>query len=441
MFLRSLLYHEFQGNVYPVNSRESEVMGLKAYPSILNIPDDVDLAVVTIPGQAVPEVIEQCVQKKVKFVIIHTAGFAEVGLAGLAIQEKILRGIEGKAIRIVGPNCMGIFCPESKINMIVPFYGLLPEFTPPSLDVGDISFMGQSGWSNEAFILEGNKRGLRCSKVVSIGNQLDLTIADYLEYFGADPNTRLIGAYVEGMKDGQIFLERAREVSRHKPIIVWKGGRTNAGARAAASHTGALASSSAICEGAFKQVGIIEAQSLWDIMDTAVAFAAPYLPQGRRVGILSEAGGGAVASADLCEAYGLEVPTLSPDVQDELRKIFDNIYGPSFSAVKNPVDPILWPPWDKYSYYFSSLKSIARDVDVLLVITYHPLNDEDFIPVAEEVRDAVKKPIFVVHTFPSTQARGLELCTVRGIPAYPTVEGAIKGISGLTQYAQYLRMS
>jgi acyl-CoA synthetase (NDP forming) len=322
---------------------------------------------------------------------------------------------------------MGIYNPYVGLNTIIPFVDL-------PLERGDVAFVGQSGWASETFIISGYDRGLRISRAISSGNQSDLGTADYVEYFGNDPKTKVIAAYVEGIREGHRLFQVAREVSKRKPVIIWKAGRTKAGARAVASHTGSLAGSDQIYDGAFRQAGIIRAEHLEELIDLTVAFAPPHPPSGNRVGILVEAGGGAVAAADACESQGLEVSPLPTEVKEELKDYLRGINSPS-STIRNPVD-LIWPPFSEFSRILPRcLEIMAKAVDILLMVTYYPLTDEPFADGIRELGMRMKKPIFVVPTYPSRQSQGLGLYTQRGIPAFPTPERAAKAISVLVQYS------
>ncbi len=425
-FMRSLVDNGFRGQLYPINPRESQVLGLTSFPSVLDTPGEVDLAVMTIRAQATEEAMSQCAQKGVKFVVMHAAGFGETGNQGRELEDKVIQIAHQGGVRVVGPNCMGIYSPEARLNTIIPFVDL-------PMEMGNVAFVGQSGWASEAFIVSGYDRGLRLSRVINSGNQSDLDIVDYLQYFGADPSTEVIAAYVEGIKRGRDFLMIAGEVSKRKPVIVWKSGRTVAGARAVASHTGSLAGSDLVNSGAFRQAGIIRAQNMEELIDFAVAFSCPYPPLGNRVGIVVEAGGGAVAAADACESLGLQILPLPTEVQDELRDYLNEIKSPSH-AVKNPVD-LVWPPVTEYSTVLQrSLEIVGKAVDALLAVTYYPLTDPVYAQGMREVLERVRKPVFVVVPYPTRQGEGLSLYTQKGMPAFPSAERAAKALSILIEY-------
>ena len=217
--LKGLITNNFKGTLYPVNPRESEILGLRSYPTVTDIPGEVDLAIIAVSARLVPQVMSECGQKGIKFAVVHSAGFAELGAQGQALEKETLDIAQHSGIRFVGPNCMGLCCTEVRLNTIRPGTRLIDGS-------GCVAFLGQSGWVSQNFIGMGNERGLRFSKVVSVGNQADLSIEDFLEYLGADAQTRVIGCYIEGIKQGRKFMQLVRQISPTKPIIVWKAGRT-----------------------------------------------------------------------------------------------------------------------------------------------------------------------------------------------------------------------
>jgi acyl-CoA synthetase (NDP forming) len=431
MFLSSLLQDGYKGIIYPINRKESEIMSLKAYPSVLDIPGDVDLAVMAIPARSVPQVMAECARKRVRFAVVHSAGFSELGAAGKELEQQMLEAARAGGIRVVGPNCMGIVSPRVNINTIAP-YTRLP------METGGVSFVGQSGWACEIMLRLGSERGLRFSGVISIGNQSDLSIEDFLEYFGNDTETRVIAFYIEGIKQANRFFKLAEEISPKKPIIVWKGGSSDFGARAAASHTGSIAGNYALFEAISRQKGIINAQSLEELMDMAVAFSCPCLPKGNEVGLLIGAGGGAVASSDGCARAGLNVSPLPQDVQQRLREFLKDKIPPS-PNLTNPVD-LVWTPFDETTLIYTTCLEIMADVvDSCLMICYAHINDEWFLTRLQSIRDQVKKPIIVVPGNPIDQREGMASATKLGIPAFAMPDNAVKALAALTRRAEYLK--
>ncbi len=393
LFLKSLINGGFGGKLFPVNPRQSEIMGLRSYPSVLDIPEEVDLAIVTVPARTVPQVMAECAQKGVKFAVVHAVGFAELGTQGRELESEMLKFARQGDIRIIGPNCMGLFCPEIGINTVVPRSSFKKE-------AGSVAFIGQSGWASENFIQMGYERGLRFSKVISIGNQSDLTIEDFLEYLAGDAQTKVIACYIEGVKRGREFLQLVKQISRRKPIIVWKVGRTEAGVRAIASHTGSLAGNSTVFDTALRQGGIVSAQNLEELIDLAVGFTCPVMPSGNRLGVLVEAGGGAVASADAAEALGLEIPPLSAGTQ---KKLVDKLKAiiPPFSSPRNPVDLVWLPINNVADIYLGCIRIMLKDdIDAIVVVAYAGL-DDCFATELVSLRDKMGKPIFIIPGHPT----------------------------------------
>jgi acyl-CoA synthetase (NDP forming) len=431
MFVSSLLKDSYTGIIYPVNRKESEIMSLKAYPSVLDIPGDVDLAVMAIPARNVPQAMAECARKVVKFAVVHSAGFSELGTQGKELEQQVLEEARAGGIRIVGPNCMGIVSPRANINTIAP-YARLP------MEPGGLAFVGQSGWACENMLRLGIERGLRFSGVISIGNQSDLTIEDFLEHFGNDTETKVIAFYIEGIKQANRLFKLAEEISLKKPIIVWKGGSSDFGARAAASHTGSIAGNYALFEAISRQKGIINAQSLEELIDLAVVFNCPYLPNGNEVGLLIEAGGGAVASSDGCARAGLNVSPLPQDAQQRLREFLkDRI--PTLHSLTNPVD-LVWTPFNEATLiYATCLEIMAEAVNSCLMICYARINDDWFLTRLQSIRDQMKKPIIVVPGNPIDQREGMARATRLGIPAFAMPDNAVKALAALTRRAKYLK--
>ena len=429
LFVKGLINSGFKGKLYPVNPKELEIMGFRCYPSILDVPGEVDLAIVAVPAGVVPQVMAECSQKGVKFAVVHSAGFAELGSKGKELQEKMLKSARQGGIRIIGPNCMGFYCPEANINTILSQYTFKKE-------TGPVAFAGQSGWVTENFILIGRERGLRFSKVVSIGNQSDLSAEDLLEYFANDSDTKVIAFYIEGIKRGREFLQLAKQTSREKPIIVWKAGRTETGVRAAASHTGSLAGNDAVFDAALKQGGIAVARNLDELIDLAVGFSCPVLPTGNKVGLLVEAGGGAVAGADTTEALGLEIPTLSIKAQQEL---IDKLKGiiPPFSSPRNPVDIVWGPANNAVQLFMRCSRIILKEVDAIVVVSY-AVYDEQSIKEVTNLRDEMRKPIFIIPGHVVGQRTGMDLLARNGVPTFNIPERALKVLSAMVRYSNYL---
>jgi acyl-CoA synthetase (NDP forming) len=430
--LYGLLEGGFKGKLYPVNPRQTEVMGLRAYPSVLDIPDEVDEAIIAVAARIVPRVMAECIQKGIKFAVVHSAGFSELGAEGKELESEMLRIARQGGARIVGPNCMGIYNSRAHLNTILSEAYLIGE-------PGPISFIAQSGNVSENFISMGYERGLRHSKVVSIGNQSDLTIEDFLEYFADDPDTKIIGCYIEGIKRGRDFLQLAKQISLRKPIIVWKGGKSEAGARIAASHTASLAGNRTVFEAVLKQSGVVSADNLEELVDLAMGFTCPVLPDGNRLGLIAEAGSGTVTGADIQEGLGLAMPILSTETQKELDDVLKDMTMPSLTR-QNPVD-LGWLTYDvSPRLHLESCRIVGREVDAMVLLCYSHL-DEDFANQLTALRDKMAKPIILVPGLPAMEQEGMRLLARKGIPTYTILQRALKVLSAMVRYSNYRRQA
>ncbi len=324
VILNNLMAGGYRGRIYPVNPGKETVMGLKCYASVLDIPDEVDMAIFTVPARSVVEALGDCAEKGVKAALVITAGFKELGEEGAELEAEMVRKANAAGMALVGPNGEGVGCPE------VNFYPWMPVHYPRA---GRISFIAQSGNILNMLIGHALKSGFGVAKAVSSGNEAQLRTEDYFEYFAGDPGTDVIVAYVEGVQDGRRFFEKAREVSASKPIVILKGGRTISGMRAASSHTGAMAVESDIFETACRQAGIITANTIFEAGVGAASFMNRPLPRGRRVGIITGGGGLGVLAADMCTDYGLEVSALSEGLLAEVKK-----HLPPYFVPGNPID-------------------------------------------------------------------------------------------------------
>ncbi len=426
--LHGLLQGGFRGKLYPVNPKQTEIMGLKTYPSVLDIPEEVDEVIIAVAARIVPRVMAECSQKGIKFAVVHSAGFSELGAEGRELENEMLRIAQQGGTRIVGPNCMGLYNPRANLNTILTEAYL-------TSDPGSIAFIGQSGNVSENFISMGYELGLRYSKVVSIGNQSDLTIEDFLEYFAADPETKVIGCYIEGIKRGREFLQLAKQISLKKPIIVWKGGKSEAGVKIAASHTGSLAGNRAVFEAALKQSGIISADNSEELLDLAMGFTSPVLPAGNRLGLIAEAGSGTVTGADIYEQLGLAMPALSAETQKELDNTLQDMAMANLTR-QNPVD-LGWLTYDiSPRLHLACSQIIGKEVDAIVTLCYAHL-DEQFAAQLASLRDEIKKPIILVAGLPAMEKEGMKMLVRKGIPTYTILQRALKVLSAMVRYSNY----
>jgi acetate---CoA ligase (ADP-forming) len=411
--------------LYAVNPKEKEIMGVKSYPRVLDIPGPVDLAMILTPTASTLQAVKECTEKGVKTIIITTSGFAEAGAKGLELQKEMVRVARSGGCRIIGPNCIGIYCPSSR----------LPFPLGQSSKSGSVGLVSQSGFFADYATYRLSANGINFSKAVSCGNEADLTATDFLEYLGLDPETEIIVAYMEGVKDGRRFYEVCRGVAKKKPIILWKGGMTEGGAHAALSHTGALAGSGSIWKGMMRQAGIVSVKTFEEVLDCLRTFKLQPLPRGRRVGIISSPGGIAVATTDRCLELGLEVPKFSDSTTEKLRNAMPLVGG----SIGNPVDLSIASSVNP-QIHGDALRILAEDpqIDMVLLIA---------VAKGEVLRDIIlqaaiglerNKPIAVTNMAGTEESLGrdLPLFLSAGISVY---SDAARGVDSLWRLCEYAR--
>jgi acyl-CoA synthetase (NDP forming) len=424
----------YPGKKYPIGRSVTELDGIPCYRSVTDIQEPIDLAIAAVPAAVVEKALTDCVQKGIKFVVIHTAGFAELGEKGKVLQEGILQVARNSGMRVVGPNCMGIFCPGSRLNTIV-------EVEEEDMNPGGTAFCGQSGWATEDFIAGGSARGLRFSTVISSGNQADLNVLDYVSYYGKDPSTRVICAYTEGITRGREFLDLASKVGRTKPIIIWKSGFSQAGTRAALSHSGSITGNRDVWLGAARSSGIITAEDFEELLDFAVAFSVPPFPKSKKVGIMAEAGGGGISASDACEKLGLDVKPFSSALKDQLTDFLKD-YLPPFSGTSNPLDLVWLPRETAMDICTKCLELISTEVDSVICMSYLPFAYPDmrsrYIETIRRLRDRFHLPIYIVPPYAARAAEGMKEFTLAGLPAFPSFERAARAISATSSWQAWV---
>jgi acetyl coenzyme A synthetase (ADP forming)-like protein len=351
--LENLLQHGYKGEVYPINPNADNILGKHAYPSIADVPDPVELAVIVLPVGMVLESLEQCGARGVKAVTIVTGGFREVGENGKKLEDQCLQIARRYDMRIIGPNCVGTMAIHTGLNS---------TFIKGMPDLGPIAFISQSGAICGGVVDLVLESHFGFSYFTSLGNEMDVTETDMLEYVAKDPQVKVIAMYVEEVKDGPRFMDVARKVSREKPIVLLKGGKNNAGAKAISSHTGSMAGSYTAYQAAFKQAGVIEVETLADLFNLAWAFGCQELPAGNKVAIATNAGGAAALAADALALYGMDLATISPEVQETLRTKLN----PS-AQVSNPIDMLGGAEPQDYEWALGQV-SLDPNVDAL-----HPI--------------------------------------------------------------------
>ena len=310
-------------NVIPINPNVTEILGLKCYADVLDVPEKIDLAVIVVPAAAVPSAMEKC-DRQANYAVVISAGFKEASIEGARLEREVTAIAEKYGIRMVGPNCLGIIDTSSSLNA---------SFAASMAFPGNIAMMSQSGAICTVTLDWADRIGVGFSKFVSLGNKADLAENDFLELFRKDKSTAVIAAYLEGVKDGPRFMEVARNVSREKPIIVVNSGRTAVGSRAVSSHTGTLAGSDAAYNAAFRQSGVIRANSLEEMLDYSRAFSTYPFPRGKKVAILTNAGGLGILTADACYSIGLSIYSFEEGTITKLKQKL-----PEAAGLYNPVD-------------------------------------------------------------------------------------------------------
>ncbi len=431
MFVRALQLMKFPGPIYPVNPRAQEVMGLACYPSLRAIPGPVDFVISSIRASAVLHLMEDAAAKRVRAIHFFTAGFRETGEKELAeLERRVLERARDAGIRLIGPNCMGLYCPAGGLSFNREF----------PTEPGPVAFLSQSGLNGEELVLYAALRGVRFSKVVSYGNATDLDESDFLEYCASDPETEIINCYIEGVKDGRRFLKALSAASAVKPTIVLKGGVTGAGSRAADSHTGSLAGSGKVWQAICRQAGVLTAETLQELEDLTVTFRFFPKPAGRGIAIMGVGGGSSVLSADIAERVGLSVPPLPQRIQAQLRE-FTPLAG---TSVRNPLDTVGMGPGGQL------LKAVrlvagASDIHALVMqsrIDWSPNLGQDTsefirqnVETLKEAQEAAGKPVAAViwpPVSPGTMDRIVDfqrLAAEANLPVYWGVERAVRSIS------------
>jgi acetyl coenzyme A synthetase (ADP forming)-like protein len=419
--LDNLLAHGFQGSVYPVNPKATAVHSIPAYASVKAIPQPPDLAVIAVPKEHVLQVARECVEAGVKGLVVISAGFKEVGGAGIERERALLSLAKASGLRLVGPNCMGVINTDPEVRLDATFAPAMPP-------AGPVAFMSQSGAMGLSVLDYAESLGIGISLFVSAGNKADVSGNDLLEYAGADPRTTLVLMYLENFGNPRRFVEIGRKLTRTKPICVVKSGRTGAGARAAASHTGALAGTELATDAIIAQAGAIRAETVEELFDLAMAFANQPLPAGNRVAIVTNAGGPGIIIADACEANGLSVTPLAPATEKKLQSRL-----PEEASVRNPVDLIASATAQSYEF---ALDCVLDDPNVNAAIAaFVPPLGIQTKDVAEAIvrvnaRHAAK-PILAVLMGRQGLPAGLAELHDAKVPAYIFPESAARALGAM----------
>ena len=423
IFLLALLDQKFKGKIYPVNPNAGEIDGIKAYPNIESIPGPVDLVIILVPSEQALPVVSACAQKGAKGAVLFTAGYRETGRPeGIEMEQAVLRAAREKGMRLVGPNGMGLHTTRTGLSF----------FPQLSTTPGPVGVISSSGSLTNILGRVAPDKGVYFSKMVSMGNACDLSASDFLAYFAGDPETDVIGAYIEGVKDGSLFLKSLRKASLEKPVILWKVGMTKEGSHAANSHTGALAGAEEIWRGALKQGGAVSVSGFEALLDALMAFSLIPSTRGDRMAIISGPGGLAVSAAEACGKAGLKLAELLPDTQSKLA----HFIPPTGTSFKNPIDVGLLPAFD-IDIYMETAKIAALDpgVDALVVIGagLSPEINARYTAGFIDIKEKIQKPLLMVKIPGFDENFTMQFCNA-GIPFFDSAERAMQAYARIRQY-------
>lgn len=413
----------YKGQVYPVNPKESIIQGLSSYPSVLDIPGEVEMALIVIPSQFVIQVVEECAKKGVKGLVVVSAGFSETGSRGAELEKTLESLVKKNGMRMIGPNTLGIVNENVKLNASV--IGRLPV-------KGSISFITQSGTLGLALSDWAIEMGLGLCKVISTGNKADTDDVDLINYLNDDASTGIIVMYIEGIKRGRAFIDAVRRIN--KPIIAIKTGRSKRGAKAVFSHTGSIAGSDEVFSAAFRQAGIIRLDTIEEVFDAALSFTCQPLPKGKNVAILSNGGGASIVATDECERQGINVVELSPETKQRIKSVI-----PEYASASNPIDTA---GTASYRIYKDIIEALVIDpgVDALIIIYVHTQMG-NAIPPAEavvEMKMKDSKPIVSCWMGGSGTEEGVEILKSGCMPNYTVPERAVKALAALIKHKEFL---
>ncbi len=426
---RNLVQSGYRGAIHFINLKGGNLMGHPVYRHISETPDPVDLAVVLIPAQAIPAAIEDCAQRGIKALIIASGGFRETGSQGAALEDKCLDIARAYGVRLLGPNCIGLI--DTHLPIDTTF------LSPPGPTPGDVAFISHSGAICAAVIDWARGQGFGLSRMVSLGNQSDVTETDLLAPVAEDPYTRVITLYLEGVSDGRRFLEQAQAVTRQKPVVALKVGRYMSSQQAVASHTGALAGLESAYNAAFRRAGVIRAETTEELFDWARALAWCPLPKGRSVGVLTNAGGPGVTAIDALEAQGLNIANLSSGTEAALRDLLDPA-----ASLKNPVDMLAAATPQQYAGCLQVLLDDAHVDSVMVILPPPPMHTAGGIAKAIiPVIYTADKPVIVALMGERLIQEAVEHFRAARIPEYRFPERAAEALAVLTQRAEYLTSS
>lgn len=426
--LRNILANGYTGKLHLVNPKGGEIMGMKVYSSIRELPEGIDLAIVVLPAESNPQTVRECAARGIRAIVLAASGFSEVDQEGEALQEELLKAIRETGVRVIGPNTSG--------HTSTPFNFTSSFFPLGKIPRGNVSFIAQTGnfaTHTMRYIITGENFGV--ARVVGLGNKVDVDESEVLEYYADDPETKAIFVYLESFKRPRRFLETARELSRTKPIILLKGGSTSQGARAAVAHTAALASADQIIDGALKQARITRVYKYSHLFLAAKALSLMPLPKGNRVSFMAPSGAMLVILTDLChQRWGLEVPNLEESTRKRLQEI-----SPSYIRMRNPVD--IWPSASVHGIeyaYREGMEAVLKDSNIDAVVPILMLTEETGIPpldfIVELARKYPEKPVYVTFSGDKEHMEAAKaFLEPKGVPTFPLIEEPFEILSVLAK--------
>jgi acetyl coenzyme A synthetase (ADP forming)-like protein len=426
---RNMMDSGFSGKIYPINPGADEILGLKCYKSVLDVPDVIDLAVITIPSASVLQVADECGMKSVKALVVISAGFKETGHDGAVLEQQLLEIGKKYNMRIQGPNCLGLINTETPINL--SFAAGMPR-------KGRIGFISQSGALGTAVLDWIIKENIGFHSFISLGNKADLDEVDFIEAMGEDDDVGVILLYLESIEKGRKFIDTSMRVVKKKPVIVLKGGTSSAGARAAGSHTGAFVGSFLAYQTAFNKAGVILAKGVEELFDYGVAFTEQPLPRDEGIAIITNAGGPGILATDLAERLGVKLASLSSDLQNRLRQ---NL--PPASATGNPVDVLGDARADRYRFALNEVLADDQVNAVIVLLTPQAMTEslETAKSIVETKTEVGSKPILAVFMGGRAVEEASKLLVENGVPCFDFPEKAIQTISAMYTYKRFLSLS
>ncbi len=419
--LKNLINYGFKGEIYPINPNAEEILGCKCYGSVLDVPSEIDLSIIAVPSRIVLNVAEECGVKGVKGIVVISAGFSETGREGARLEKKLLGICRRYGMRMQGPNCLGIINTASQLNA---------SFATANPPRGRIAFISQSGALGSTILKWAIQKNVGFSSFISLGNEADLNAADFLEALSEDEETKVIGLYMEGVKDGRRFLKVSEELSRIKPIVALKAGTTDVGMRAVSSHTGSLAGSNVSFSAAFKKAGILRVDTLEELFNLVLAFEEQPSPKGKRVLIVTNGGGPGILAADACEKNGLELPSLEYHIREDLRRML-----PPHASVNNPVDVLGDADESRYEIALNAGLKSSRIDGIIVILTPQAMTPiEKIADVTAKLKRMSRKPVISAFMGLEDDSPAIKILRRNGIPNYEFPEDAAYVLSRMYEY-------